>query len=119
MLPDAWELTYFPSLATQGGDADFDADGLTNYEEFLYDTLPNNRLSRLDFEVITAGDNYAVQWFSSSRRSYRLQSSFTLESDSWTNTQNGQRAGTDALMSETFSVAGSPKRSFRLIVESP
>jgi hypothetical protein len=39
MLPDAWELTYFPSLATQGGDADFDADGLTNYEEFLYDTL--------------------------------------------------------------------------------
>ncbi|MFT6594312.1 MAG: hypothetical protein ACJAT3_000273 [Akkermansiaceae bacterium] len=90
MLPDAWELTYFPSLATQGGDADFDADGLTNYEEFLYDTLS----STIRFLI-------------------------TVSPDSWTNTQNGQRAGTDALMSETFSVAGSPKRSFRLIVESP
>lgn len=119
-LPDEWELTYFGNLASQGGADDFDGDGSSNREEFLFDTLPNDPQSRLDFKIINAGESYTVQWFSSSQRSYRLQSSPTLESGSWSNIRNGLRIGTDSLMSEDFSdVSSSPKRYFRLIAETP
>jgi hypothetical protein len=116
-LPDSWELSYFASLATQGGDDDSDSDGSTNYEEFLYDTFPNDPFSRLDFKVTTTGINHTVQWFSSSRRFYQLQSSASLEPGSWTDTSIGRRTGTDAPMSETFSATSFPKRYFRLVVE--
>lgn len=118
-LPDAWELTYFASLATQRGDDDSDADGSSNYEEFLYDTIPNDPFSKLAFEIIPGDDRYTVRWFSSRRRSYQLQSSLTLEPDAWTNTQNGQRIGIDNLMGETFAVADFSKRHFRLVIETP
>ena len=39
LLPDTWEIKYFGNLQ-QNGNGDFDHDGLTNLEEFLYGTDP-------------------------------------------------------------------------------
>jgi uncharacterized repeat protein (TIGR02543 family) len=41
-LPDAWELTYFPSIFSYNGTQDPDGDGINNAEEFADGTNPNN-----------------------------------------------------------------------------
>lgn len=117
-LPDAWELLYFGNTTGQGGADDSDGDGESNLDEFRFDTLPNDPASRLDFKVTELEDRYIVEWFSSSRRIYKLQSSLTLEPDSWGDTQNGQRTGTDSVIGESFRAIGRPEKSFfRLVVE--
>ena len=118
-LPDAWELTHFASLTTQGGSSDSDTDGSNNYEEFLFDTLPNDPNSKLDLQMIEGTDRFTIQWFSSSNRSYRLQSSTDLETASWIDSPRGLRVGTDALMIETLLNNGLPRRFFRVLVETP
>lgn len=118
-LPDAWELTHFANLATQGGGSDSDTDGSNNYEEFLFDTLPNDPNSKLDLQMIDGTDRFTIQWFSSSNRSYRLQSSTELETADWIDSPRGLRVGTDALMVETLLNNGLPRRFFRVVVENP
>jgi hypothetical protein len=39
-LPDCWELTFFPSIATSSGAADPDRDGVSNANELLNGTNP-------------------------------------------------------------------------------
>lgn len=116
-LPDDWEVAFFGSITTQGGEDDSDGDGLSNYEEYRFDTRPNDASSSLDFRITNTGNNYSVLWFSSSRRTYRLESSPSMEDGSWTRTQNGVRTGTDGTMSESFTDADEPRLYFRLIVE--
>jgi hypothetical protein len=117
-LPDAWELVYFGNITGQNGSDDSDGDGETNLGEFRFGTLPNDPASRLDFKVVELDDRYIVEWFSSSQRSYKLQSSATLEPESWSDTQNGQRTGTDAVIGESFQNRTRPaKLFFRLVVE--
>ncbi len=69
-LPDSWELTYFGNLS-QTATGDFDGDGVSNLDEFLQGTAPNNNASfrvRLSVTVIGGGtvevspfrENYAV-----------------------------------------------------------
>lgn len=118
-LPDAWELTYFASLTTQSGKSDSDGDGYSNYEEFLHDTFPNDPDSNLGFEVVRSATVDTARWNSTTTRSYRLQSTTNLTSDSWTDGPRGLQPGTGGLMSEFISNTGVPKRFFRLVVESP
>ena len=119
-LPDSWELQYFPNIAGQNAQDDSDGDGLTNLEELIYDTLPNDPASVLGLEVLTTGGGNAhtVQWNSSDQCQYRLQSSTTLEPGSWIDTPAGQRTGTGGTMSESFP-AGIPELYYRLEVVRP
>lgn len=117
-LPDDWELTHFGNIAGQRGSDDSDGDGKLNLDEYRFGTRPNDPASKLDFKVVEMDDRYIVEWFSSSRHSYRLQSSSTLDPDSWVDTQNGQRVGTDAVIGEIFQNRLRPwKYFFRLMVE--
>jgi hypothetical protein len=69
--------------------------------------------------MIDGTDRYTIQWFSSSNRSYRLQSTTDLETASWIDSPTGLRVGTDALMIETLLNNGLQKRFFRVLVETP
>lgn len=56
-LPDSWELAYFVNLS-QTATGDFDGDGVSNLDEFLQGTEPNNNASlrvRLSVTVIGGG----------------------------------------------------------------
>ena len=44
-LPDAWELTYWPSIYSYNGTGDPDGDGVNNMEEYLEGTVPNDSSS--------------------------------------------------------------------------
>jgi len=52
-LPDAWELTYFPSAGSYTGISDPDGDGVTNSVEFTDGTNPNNVNSAKYFLTLT------------------------------------------------------------------
>ena len=41
-LPDAWELTYWPSTGSYNGNSDPDGDGVKNSEEYAEGTIPND-----------------------------------------------------------------------------
>jgi hypothetical protein len=51
-LPDAWESTYFGTLA-YGVNDDYDGDGYTNLQEYRAGTLPNNANSHPALPVTT------------------------------------------------------------------
>jgi hypothetical protein len=62
-LTDDWELRYFGSAATTDGQADADADGHTELQEFRAGTNPTNALSLLRIQTLTPdGTNTWIGW---------------------------------------------------------
>jgi subtilisin family serine protease len=60
-MPDAWEVTHFGNLSARPGD-DADNDKVSNYEEFIAGTDPNDRNSH-PAVFITCSNDVPVVWF--------------------------------------------------------
>lgn len=62
LLPDAWEMTNFGSLAQNGG-GDPDKDFVSDYDEYLAGTDPNNKADVPDDDgVANQGDGMGDAW---------------------------------------------------------
>lgn len=75
LLPDIWEMQYFRTLAIIPN-ADNDGDGVTNYEEYLQGTEPNNRASFQARLIIFASNGTVTK--NPNQTSYALGSEVTL-----------------------------------------
>lgn len=87
-IPDAWELKYAPNLAQLSGTGDFDHDGLSDGEEYLADTDPENAADRLRITLIStpdAGASVSLAWTSKPSRCYQLQQQDDLFGGGWVN----------------------------------
>lgn len=62
-LPDAWEITYFGSIAVQNGTGDPDGDFDDNATEFAAGTIPNSRTSHTDTDLPADGMSDAWEQF--------------------------------------------------------
>lgn len=92
-ISDAWEQYYFGSAWTNRiQQTDSDADGMTDYAEFIAGTNPTNAASKLIFLSATAQTNQTVQlrWAAIPGRVYQLESS--PEPVSWTPVSAWMRA---------------------------
>lgn len=92
-IPDSWRLRHFGSLKNvlSWGSADADGDGLTNREEFLAGTLPNDVESLLRLRSHRrrsgeAGDGggLILRWPTVKGKRYQIECAPSLSSDSWT-----------------------------------
>jgi len=84
-IPDWWMLKYFGHPTGQAGDLslaqdDADGDGMSNLQEYLAGTAPDDPLSYLRLTSITAGATSGVQitWGSATNKFYTVQRTPTL-----------------------------------------
>src|SRR6185503_1822023 len=83
-LPDAWEVRYFGTTATQPHD-DADGDGLDNLKEFCAGTNPTEAASMLHIQAVQVhGADVVIRFGSVSGKAYRLERARDLSRADWT-----------------------------------
>ena len=83
-MPDDYEITNsFDFENPNDADQDADGDGISNLGEYLAGTLPRDPLSVLALHLSVSGDDLALTFEAVAGKSYQIQSSSSLKSDSW------------------------------------
>jgi len=115
-LPDAWEDEYGTFKFIPDASDDPDLDGLTNWEEYLAGTHPNNSTSALKFQQITAsGGNVILQFLASSNRTYSLLFKPSLNSGPWSKLTDVAAHVTNRVVTLTNTVPVDAQRFYRLV----
>ncbi len=81
-LDDAWELSYFGTLARDGS-GDFDSDGMTDFQEYAAGTNPGSPSDRLEFLAITQAGQTTLEFRAVAGRTYTVQQADSLGSGTW------------------------------------
>ena len=118
-MPDGWEWSYGMSPVSSEGDdgpaGDLDGDGMTNYEEYVAGTLPNDGQSVFEIaEVVPSGDTAGLSWQGKAGREYRVLVSGDLTS--WTEVANIGPGYEGAIQWFDTNHNGDPRRFYRIEV---
>lgn len=116
-MDDTWETFYFDNLS-HDGTADTDEDGMTDLQEYLAHTEPNNPSSFLKFTniLVDSAPSVQIQWGSQLGKAYQIQYKNSLNDASWTNL-GGAISGTGGTVTQTDTgVNSQPLRFYRLVV---
>ncbi|MGE4488742.1 MAG: sialate O-acetylesterase [Kiritimatiellales bacterium] len=76
-LPDQWEVTYFGDLNVSDGNSDTDKDGVSDLNEFLLGTNPNDSQDRLTLSISSA---LSGSWLARKDIHYQMMKSTNLVS---------------------------------------
>ena len=121
-LPIAWELLNFGTLGVDPN-ADPDADGMSNLQEYLAGTNPNNANSDLEitsFGATPSGTNTTVTWESVLSRCYYLQQRPDLKpSTLWVDSGLGLISPDGASTTRLLTNSYSPARFYRVQAVRP
>ncbi|HVM47114.1 MAG TPA: hypothetical protein VMU04_03760 [Candidatus Acidoferrum sp.] len=121
-LPVAWELLNFGHTGVDPN-ADPDHDGMSNLEEYLAGTDPNNAGSRLAitaFGSTPEGTAATVMWSSVTSRYYYLQERASLSPGSpWTDSGLGLITPDGATTTRTTANSSAPMRYYRVLAVRP
>ena len=115
-MPDAWEQANGTFVFIPDANDDPDSDGLTNWEEYLAGTHPNNASSALRFTQITAqGGNVILQFLATSNRTYSLLYKPSLGELQWSKLADVSAHPTNRMVTLTNNVPGDASRFYRLV----
>ena len=121
-IPDAWEQARVGNLtALSGAGHDKDGDGVSDLDEYQTDTNPddgNEFLVFTDFQTLETTNE--VAWLTQPTRTYRLQTTTNLMTESWTNTASGALYDeTGSLTIEDTPATPTPTRFYRVRATLP
>jgi hypothetical protein len=118
---DTWRLQNFGTSVNAGSAADSadpDGDGLTNAQEYVAGTNPNDRNSVLKIsQAAKNGNDMLVSFPSVSGKTYSVERSDTLQSGSWTTVQSGIPGNGGTVQVTDTGGAAQPRRFYRVIAE--
>jgi hypothetical protein len=119
-IPDAWELLNFGTLNIDPN-ADPDNDGMSNRQEYLAGTNPNNALDVLQVKTASFGLNgttVSLTWSSVPTRQYYIQKTSDLTTP-WTDSGLGLITPDGATTTRVFSDTGAPASFYRVQAVRP
>ncbi len=120
-LPDEWETAHGlnPGVAADAA-LDADQDGLTNGEEFVAGTDPQDPASTLRLVVLGAGeqpeDGLAFRFTAVSNRAYRVEFREGLGFDGWSNVLEVAAGPATRQVGVTNTATGASARYYRVII---
>jgi hypothetical protein len=99
-IADTWEASYFGAESNVTADADADADGINNRDEYLAGTNPTNDLSCLmmDMTTLTNG-TLELTWDTEADRTYRIMGTTNLYTNTWVQVAGSWEASNQTEMS--------------------
>jgi hypothetical protein len=115
-LLDAWEQENGTFVFIADATDDPDHDGLSNWEEFLAGTHPNDNASALRFQDISAQNGDVIlRFFASSNRTYSLLFKPGLEATLWSKLTDIPAHPTNRIVTLTNTFPGDVQRFYRLV----
>jgi hypothetical protein len=120
-LPVAWLLLNFGTTNVDA-DADADGDGMSNEQEYLAGTDPNDAGSNLKitgYTIQPGGTNVSLTWNSMATRFYRVQKSPDLSGTNWTDSGLGIISPNPVATTGNFTDAAAAVRFYRVKVVLP
>jgi len=120
-LPLAWELQNFGATGIDPN-ADPDHDGMSNKQEYLAGTNPNDATDKLAIASTTlpsAGASVSLSWKSVPSRYYLIQKTLDVSPPAWTDSGLGLIASDGTFTTRTFVDAATPERFYRVQAVRP
>ena len=120
-MADAWERQNFGNLSASAT-ADADGDGMSNMQEFLAGTNPNDVNDKLAITVYTTtpgGTLAGVTWQSTPTRCYYIEKTLDLTSPMWFDSGLGLIAPDGASTARAFADTNAPNRFYRVRAVRP
>ncbi len=116
-LPDGWEIAHGTNWKAPDAQADLDGDGMSNWEEFLAGTHPNDPESCLRLEAFREQPGSVVlQFLAVSNRTYSILCSDSVNAPVWSKLMDAPAHVTNRVETLTDSSATSVSRLYRLVI---
>ena len=116
-MDDAWELTYFGSLA-RNGTGDFDSDGVSDLDEFRAGTDPTDQgsaMRALALFSLSSGET-KVMWSSVPGKTYRVQYTDSVLNPEWHVLVGDITATSSTSEKQDTTSAGIARRFYRVLL---
>ena len=120
-IPDAWELQNFGTISIDVN-GDPDGDGLSNLQEYLAGTDPNDVNSVLKitaYAFAPGGTNTTLTWNSVTTRFYHAQKALDPGNNTWADSDLGLIAPAGSSTSGNFTDTNAPMRFYRVQAVRP